>query len=160
MSWFRTGRFTYIALGIIPTSRIASGGEEFCVYMIQIWNYPCFSCPFSCDLAALWMVFSVRLSVTPFWLCSHHRILMKFSGVINNGQSEVHANGQGPKSKVKDTKVKTQLNRFRTVTPVIMHKAWCCLEEVSYCFSRSSVKQGHMAKKNRRFWPKLCVCGL
>ena len=37
---------------------------------------------FSCDQAALWMVFSVRLSVcpsvTPFWLCSHHRIIMKF----------------------------------------------------------------------------------
>ena len=58
------------------------------------------------------------------WLYSHHRILMKFSGVINNGQSEVHANGQGPKSKVKDTKVKTQLNRFRTVTPVWIHIWW------------------------------------
>ena len=30
----------------------------------------------------------------------------------------------------------------------MMHKAWCCLEEVPYCFSRSSVKfQGHAAKK-------------
>ena len=73
---------------------------------------------FSCDQAALWMVFSVCpsvslsvcpsvrlsvclsvclslclsvslslclslcLSITPFWLCSHHRIIMKFSGVI------------------------------------------------------------------------------
>ena len=27
---------------------------------------------------------SVRLSVTPFLLCSHHRIIMKFSGVITN----------------------------------------------------------------------------
>ena len=27
---------------------------------------------------------SVCLSVTPFWLCSHHRIIMKFSGVITN----------------------------------------------------------------------------
>ena len=26
---------------------------------------------------------SVHPSVTPFWLCSHHRIIMKFSGVIN-----------------------------------------------------------------------------
>ena len=54
-------------------------------------------------LAALQMVFSVclsvplsvRLSVTPFWLCSHHRIIMKFSGVITNDQSKVHAKGQG-----------------------------------------------------------------
>ena len=31
----------------------------------------------------------------------------------------------------------------------IMHKAWCCLEEVPYCSSRSSVKcQGHTAKKS------------
>ena len=41
---------------------------------------------FSCDQAALWMVQSVRPSVcpsvTPLWLCSHHRIIMKFSGVI------------------------------------------------------------------------------
>ena len=29
-----------------------------------------------------------------------------------------------------------------------MPKAWCCLGEVPYCFSRSSIKfQGHMAKK-------------
>ena len=53
---------------------------------------------FSCDQAALWMVFSVRLSVcpsvclsvcpsvTPFLLCSHHRIIMKFSGVITLDQ--------------------------------------------------------------------------
>ena len=34
---------------------------------------------------------SVCLSVTPFWLCSHHRIIMKFSGVITNDQSKVHA---------------------------------------------------------------------
>ena len=43
----------------------------------------------------------------------------------------------------------------------MMHKAWSSIEEVSYCFSRSYVKfQGHMAKKNRRFWPKLGVSGL
>ena len=27
---------------------------------------------------------TARLSVTPFWLCSHHRIIMNFSGVITN----------------------------------------------------------------------------
>ena len=50
---------------------------------------------FSCDQAALQMVFSVCPSVTPFWLCSHHRIIMKFSGVITNDQSKVHAKDQG-----------------------------------------------------------------
>ena len=85
---------------------------------------------FSCDQAALWMVQSVcpsvcpsvrpsvRPSVTPFWLCSHHPVIMKFSGVITSDKSDVHAKGQGQRSKVKVTEVTTQLNRFRTVTPV------------------------------------------
>ena len=67
---------------------------------------------------------SVCLSVTPFWLCSHHRIIMKFSGVITNDQSKVHAKGQGQRSKVKVTEVTTQLNRFRTVTPVWIPIWW------------------------------------
>ena len=53
--------------------------------------------------------------------CSHHRIIMKFSGVITNDQSKVHAKGQGQSSKVKVTEVTTQLNRFRTVTQVWSH---------------------------------------
>ena len=52
---------------------------------------------------------SVRLSVcpsvTPFWICSHHRIIMKFSGVITLD----HAKGQGQRSKVKVTEVTTQI---------------------------------------------------
>ena len=52
---------------------------------------------------------SVCLSVTPFWLCSHHRIIMKFSGVITTDQGNVHAKGQGQRSKVKVTEVTTQI---------------------------------------------------
>ena len=52
---------------------------------------------------------SVCPSVTPFWLCSHHRIIMKFSGVITLDQGKVHAKGQGQRSKVKVTEVTTQL---------------------------------------------------
>ena len=63
-------------------------------------------------------------SVTPFWLRSHHRIIMKFSGVITNDQSQVHAKGQGQRSKVKVTEVTTQLNRFRTVTQAWIHIWW------------------------------------
>ena len=67
----------------------------------QLW------CVFSCDQAALQMVFSVRLSVrlsvclsvTPFSPCSHHRIIMKFSGVITMVKSDVHAKGQGQRSR-------------------------------------------------------------
>ena len=169
---------------------------------------------------------SVRLSlcpsVTPFWLCSHHRIIMKFSGVITSDRSDVHAKGQGQRSKVKVTEVNAQLSHFRTVTPVwiqiwwwndaqslmllrrgallffkvirkisrtqkaknrqiwpnlsvsglklkskstngygMMHKAWMGIEEVPYCFWRSSVKfQSHRRQKNRQILPNLSVSGL
>ena len=70
-----------------------------------------------------WFSLSVRLSVclsvTPFWLCSYdHRIIMEFSGVITNDHGKGHAKCQDQRSKVKVTEVTTQLNRFRTVTPV------------------------------------------
>ena len=165
---------------------------------------------------------TVCRSVTPFWLCSHHCIIMKFSGVITKDQCKVHAKGQGQRSKVKVTEVTTQLNRFQTVTPVwihiwwwndtyslmllrrgallfsnvilqisrshgaknrrigprlgvsglqlqfeftngyeMMHKAWSGIEEVPYCFSRSSVKfQGHTALKIVEFDPDLGISGL
>ena len=54
----------------------------------------------------------------PCLLCSHHSIIMQLSGVITNDKSDVHAKGQGQRSKVKVTEVDTQLSRFRTVTPV------------------------------------------
>ena len=89
---------------------------------------------------------------------------MKCLGVIANDQSEVHAKGQGQRSKIK---VKTQLNfsgpllQFEfTYDDKMMHKAWSRIEEVPYCFSRSSIKfQGNMGQKNR-FWPKFGVAGL
>ena len=61
---------------------------------------------------------SVRPSVTPFSPCSYHRIIMKFSGLITVVRSDVHAKGEGQRSKVKVTEVNTQLSRFRTLTPV------------------------------------------
>ena len=64
---------------------------------------------------------SVCLSVTPFSPCSHHRIIMKFSGVITMVKSDVHAKGQCQRSKVKVTEVNTQLSRFQTLTPVWIH---------------------------------------
>ena len=127
---------------------------------------------FSCDQAALWMVFSVRLSVclsvTPFWLCSHHRIIMKFSGVITNDESDVHAKGQGQRSKVKVTEVTTQLNRFRTVTPVWIHIWWwndayslMMLRRGALLFLKviCQISRSHGSKK-RQIWPRLGVSGL
>ena len=85
---------------------------------------------FSCDQAALRTLLSVRPSVRPsvcpsvkpFSLCSHHRIILKFSGVITSDRSDVHAKGQGQRSKVKVTEVMTPLSRFQTVTPIWIHK--------------------------------------
>ena len=115
---------------------------------------------------------SVYLSVcpsgTPFWLCSHHRIIMNFSGGITNDQSKVRAKGQGQRSKVKVTEVTTQLNRFRTVTPVWIHIWWwndayslMLLGRGALLFFKviRQISRSH-GSKNRRIWPRLGVSGL
>ena len=111
---------------------------------------------------------SVRLSVTPFWLCSHHCIIMRFSGVITNDQSKIHAKGQGQRSKVKVTEVTTQLNRFRTVTPVWIHIWWwndayslMLLRRGALLFFKviCQISRSH-GSKNRQIWPRLGVFGL
>ena len=123
------------------------------------WYFPSV-CPSVCP--------SVRLSVTPFWLCSHHRIIMKFSGVITNDQRKVHAKGQGQRSKIKVTEVTTQLNRFRTVTPVWNHIWWwndayslMLLRRGALLFFKviRQISRSH-GSKNRRIWPRLAVSGL
>ena len=87
------------------------------VFIVEFYDFA--ALVFSCDQAAIWLVqsvrLSVRLSVTPFSPCSHHRIIMKFSGVITMVRSDVHAKGQGQRSKVKVTEVNTQLSRCRTL---------------------------------------------
>ena len=111
---------------------------------------------------------SVRPSVTPFWLCSHHPIIMKFSEVVTNDKCDVHAKSQGQRSKVKVTEVTTQLNRFRTVTPVWFQIWWW---NYTYCFML--LRRGALlfckvirqisrsyGAKNRRIWPRLGVSGL
>ena len=104
----------------------------------------------------------------PCWLCSHDRIIMKFSGVITNDQSKVHAKGQGQRSKVKVTEVTTQLNRFRTVTPVWIH-IWWWNDAYSFMLHRRGallffkvilqISRSH-GSKNRRILPRLGVSGL
>ena len=111
---------------------------------------------------------SVCPSVTPFWLCSHHRTIMKFSGVITNDQSKVHAKVQGQRSKVKVTEVTTQLNGFRTVTQVWIHIWWwndayslMLLRRGALLFFKviRQISRSH-GSKNRRIWPRLGVSGL
>ena len=122
---------------------------------------------FSCDQAALWMVQSVRPSARHTFLTMlpssyHHAIFRSYYqwqkwGPCKRSRSEVKAQGhrgQHPTWPFPDRN--SSLNDDE-----MMHRAWCCLEEMPYCFSRSSVKfQGHTAKKTRRFWPKLGVSGL
>ena len=111
---------------------------------------------------------SVRLSVTPFSPCSHHRIIMKFSGVITMVKSDVHAKGQGQRSKVKVTEVNTQLSRFRTLTPVWIHiwqwnhaHSWKQLRRGALLFFKV-IRQISRSRgsKNRWIWPRLGVSGL
>ena len=127
---------------------------------------------FSCDQAALRTLLSVCpsvcLSVTPFSLCSVYRIIMKFSGVITNDKSDVHAKSQDQRSKVKVTEVTHQLNHFRTVTPVWIH-IWWWNEAYSLMMLRRGallffnvirqISRSHGSKK-RIIWPRLGVSGL
>ena len=111
---------------------------------------------------------SVRLSVTPFSPCSHHRIIMKFSGVITMVKSDVHAKGQGQRSKVEVTEVNTQLSRFRSLTPVWIHiwqwnhaHSWKQHRRGALLFFKviRQIWRSH-GSKNRWIWPRLGVSGL
>ena len=59
---------------------------------------------------------SVRHTFFAMFPSLHHPEIFRI--FITNHKSDVHAKGQGQRSKVKVTEVTTQLNRFRTVTPV------------------------------------------
>ena len=65
---------------------------------------------------------SVRLPVTPFWQLFSHPIILKFSVVVTIDKSDVHAKGQGQRSKVKVTEVTNSFRIFRTLTPVWIHQ--------------------------------------
>ena len=104
----------------------------------------------------------------PCWLCFHHRIVMKFLGVITTDQSNVHIKGQGQRSKVKVTEVMTRLSRFRTVTLVWIHIWWwndahslMLLRRGALLFFNviRQILRSH-GSKIHRIWPKLGVSGL
>ena len=72
------------------------------------------------------------------------------------------------RSKVKVTEVMTQLNRFRTVTPVWIHIWWwndayslIMLRRGALLFLKviRQISRSH-GSKNRRIWPRLGVSGL
>ena len=136
------------------------------IYICIIYIY--IYIPVSCDQAALWMVQSVRPSVTPFWLCSHHRIIMKFLWSYYQWQKCRPCKRSSQRSKVKVTEVTTQLNRFRTITPVWIHIWWwndayslIMLRRGALLFLKviRQISRSH-GSKNRRIWPRLGVSGL
>ena len=111
---------------------------------------------------------SVCPSITPFSPCSHHCMIMKFSGVITMDKSDVHAKGQGQRSKVKFTEVNTQLSRFRTLTPVWIHiwqwnhaHSWKQHGRGALLFFKviCQISRSH-GSKNCQIWPRLGVSGL
>ena len=120
---------------------------------------------FSCDQAALWLVQSVSLSVR---LSVRHTFFTMFPPSYHHGifRSDYHGQKWCPckwsRSKVKVTEVKTQLSRFRTVTPVWFHIwQWNHAHSLKHrrgalSFLRSSVKfQGHTRQKIANFDPNL-----
>ena len=123
----------------------------------------------SCDQAALWMVQSVRPSVCLSHLFDYVPIILSswnFQELLP--VTKVHAKGQGQRSKVKVTEVTTQLNRFRTVTPVWIHIWWwddaynlIMLRRGALLFFKviCQISRSH-GSKNRRIWPRLGVSGL
>ena len=80
----------------------------------------------------------------------------------------VHARGQGPRSKVKVTEVKTQFSHFRTVT-VVWIRIWLRNDAQSWKQNRRAallffkviceISRSH-GTENRRFWPELSISGL
>ena len=112
--WPRLGvRIYQIVTGVTSDVSVPSTRSSLCMadaslgaqQHIKILSLICFNLFFSCDQAALSL--SVRLSVrpsvcpsfTPFSPCCCHRIITKFSGVIAIDKSDVHAKGQGQRSR-------------------------------------------------------------
>ena len=121
-------------------------------------------CIFSCNQAALWMVQSVCpsvrqpvcLSATPFHYVPvivsswNFQKLLSLTEVMS--MRKVKVGGQRSRSQrswphLAVSGLYLQFE-FAYGGNEMMHIAWCCLEEVPYCFSRSFVKfQGQAGQK-------------
>ena len=106
----------------------------------------------------------INIPISSLWWnfvsqCSCHGIILKFSGVITIDKRDIHAKGKGQRSRSQRSRPNVAISglwlQFEfTYGDEMMHKAWCYLGEVTYCFSRSSVKfQGHRATKIIDFDP-------
>ena len=130
---------------------------------------------YSCDQAALQMVFSVRLSVRPsvrLSVCHTFFTMLPSSYHHEIFRSYYHGQKWCPckrsRSKVKVTEVKTQLSRFRTLAPVWIHiwqwnhaHSWKQHRRGALLFFKviRQISRSH-GSKNRRIWPRLGVSRL
>ena len=128
---------------------------------------------FTCDQETLFMIQSVPLFVRPsdcpsvchtFSLCSNHRIIMKFSGVVTIYKRDVHAKGQDRRQRSKSQRSKQILPKFecfRTVTRMYINR-FLCNNRQSYrsallffkvirLISRSQGKEVLISTRIRRF---------
>ena len=105
--------------------------SEYIAWKITIWCRNFSLRPSSCMNGSVRPVHPAgRPSVTPFSLCSHHHINMKFQELLPM------------------TEVRSMQKLKFTYGDEVRHKAWCCLGEVPYYFSSLSVKfQGHTGQK-------------
>ena len=125
--------------GLIFQAKVTKFGTNVVVNMLISTS----SGFFSCDQAALWMVQSVHPSVCPSVTPFHHVPIIvsswNFWGVITNDKSDIPAKGQGQRSEVKVTEVKTQFSRFWTITPVWIHILWWNDAQILMLLRRSAL---------------------
>ena len=142
---------------------------NLCPFIYWLWGnilYLCYTI-FSCDQAALWMVQSVCMSVrhtflTMFPSSYHHEIFWSYY------QWQKWRPCKRSRSKIKVTEVTTQINRFRTVTPVWIRIGWWNDAYSSILLRRGAllflkvihqISRSH-GSKNHRIWPRLGISGL
>ena len=98
--------------------------------------------------------------------CSHHRIIMKFSGVITMVKSDVHAKGQGQRSRSQRSTPNLAVSGL--LTPVWIHiwqwnhaHSWKQHRRGALLFFKiiRQISRSH-GSKNRRIWTRLGVSGL
>ena len=157
---------TYITQLIFSGQDMHTQGSTTQCLSVVMWHY--FSFRTITQLANKKQYFENNLSILIFRKLLMPNLHLYWEWVITNDQSKVHAKGQGQRSKVKVTEVTTQLNRFRTVTPVWIHIWWwnhayglMILRRGALLFLKviRQISRSHDSKK-RRVWPRLGVSGL
>ena len=139
--------------------------QSLCAFVSVCLSF-CLSVFVSVFVSVFSVCLFVCLSVTPFALCSHHRIIMKFSGVYTIDRSDAHTKGQcqrlkfmiSTEVKITDFEQNWELPDHHSSLNSQMATKWCTKLEVAKkrC---PIVFQGHPSNlkvtqdKNCQFWP-------